>query len=274
MISKLLIERRVLAIGFLSDILDALLLNNQALAMRADFALSLGALGQWASQDQSLQQLDNLIERLWTWGIHDIVETRPDEQALVQQHQFKYLFEEWLTLCDLPNSSEKVLNAFVSQLHHKQLLDSQENMANFLRVCIDLAVDSYEQEDVALQSNEAYFPTDCIARFIVFLVGNHGDNHGVVKAEKAAFMDSILSIVVLLLNNHHIVRGEQFNQRVFFRLFSSILCEWHEFGREGYEQDRDIVLTFAETLLAIEPRHIPGFTYSWLILHADYTKIS
>lgn len=266
MVSKLLNRRVASAVEFLSNILDELLLTSQPVALRADFALSLGALGQWASQGPPLKKVDELIARLWEWGVHDVVESRLDEKAMVQQHQFQYIFEEWLALCNHPNTSPKLLNAFIAQMHHKQLLNSQEDMSTFLRFCIDTIVEAYEQQDPNLDSSEGYFPTDCLAKLAVFLVRNQCEVDGAVKTDKAAYMDSVLSIVVLLLNNHHIVRGEQFNQRVFFRLFSSMLCEWHDFGRENYAQDRDILLIFAETFLAIEPRHIPGFTYSWLIL--------
>ena len=266
MISKLLVDRRVPAIDFFSGMLDALLLNNRPVALRADFALSLAALGQWSMQGPASQNVDDLIGRLWDWGVHEVIESRPDDRALVRQHQYQYIFEEWLAICNHPNPGEKLLKIFISQMHHKQLLNSQEDMAYFLRVCIDSALDAHEQEDPSVQSNEGYFPTDCLAKLVVLLVTNQGEADGAVKGNKAACMDSILSIIVLLLNNHHVMRGEHFNQRVFFRLFSSILCEWHEFGRGNYVQDRDMMLSFAENFLAVEPRHIPGFTYSWLIL--------
>ena len=266
MISKLLIDRRLPAVDFFSEILDALLLNNQPVALRADFALSLAALGQWSSHGPASQKVDNLVRRLWDWGVPEVIESRPDDKAVVRQHQYHYIFEEWLAICNNPNPSERLLSVFVRQMHHKQLLNSQEDMADFLRVCIESAVDAHEQVDPNVQSYEAHFATDCLAKYVVFLVRNQGEADGAVKANRPAYMDSILSIIVLILNNHHVLRGEQFNQRVFFRLFSSILCDWHEFGRKDYAQDRDMVLVFADNFLALEPRHIPAFTYSWLIL--------
>lgn len=266
MISKQLHDRRPAAIDFLSDILDASLFNERPIALRADFANSLGALGQWICQQPGLQKGDDLVSKLWEWGMQEAVERRIDERAFIRQSQLRYIFEEWWTLCDDPYPSEKLLNAFISQLHHKQLLNSQEDMAHFLRLCIESCVEHYEQEELGAQTNEGMFLTDSLAKLVVFLVLNQGEADGAVKADKAAYMDSILSIIVLILNNHHVMRGEQFNQRVFFRLFSSIMCEWHDLGWENYAQDRDMILVFAENLLAVEPRHIPSFTYSWLIL--------
>lgn len=266
MISKLLQGRKLVAIDFLSAILDALLLNENPIALRADFALSLGCLGQWFWQEPSVQKANDLISKLWDWGMQEPVERRVDEKAMIRHAQLRYIFEEWCALCDQPNPTEKLANAFISQLHHKQLLNSQEDMSQFLRFSIETSVEHFEQEDLGAQTVEGLFPIDCLAKLVVFLVHNQGEAEGAVRADKAAYMDSILSLVVLHMNNHHIMRGEQFNQRVFFRLFSSILCEWHDFGWEVYGPDRDMVLVFAENLLAVEPRHIPGFTYSWLML--------
>ena len=268
MTSKMLHEHKTVAIDFLSKILDALLFNERPIALRADFAASLGALGQWISQAPApgLQKGEDLVRKLWEWGMQEVVERRVDESVLIRQNQLRYIFEEWCALCHDPNASEKLLNTFISQLHRKQLLNSQEDMAHFLRLCIEASVEHYEQEEFGAQTSEGFSSIDYLAKLVVYLVLNQGELDGAVRANKAAYMDSILSTVVLILNNHHIMRGEQFNQRVFFRLFSSTICEWHDFGWEGYAQDHDMILVFAENILAIEPRHIPSFTYSWLML--------
>ena len=266
MVSRLLNDRRHAAINFLSEVLDAVLLNDRPITLRADFAVSLGALGQWICQEPGLHQAEDLVSKLWDWGMQETLERQVDERAFVRQAQLRYIFEEWCTLCNQSHPSEKLLNAFISQLHHKQLLNGQEDMASFLRICIEASVDSYEQEEINTQPTEGLFLTDCLAKLIVLLVQNQGKADGAVKADKAAYMDSILSLVVLILNNHQVMRGDRFNQRVFFRLFSSILCEWQDFSWESFVHDREIILVFAEAILAVEPRHVPGFTYSWLML--------
>ena len=169
-------------------------------------------------------------------------------------------------MCGHPNPTDKMFGAFISQLHQRQLLNSQEEMALFLRLCIDSSVDAYEREDPNSIANEGYFNIDCLAKLIVLLVKNQGEMDGAVRGNKAAYMDSILSLVTLIFNNHHVMRGELFNQRVFFRLYSSVLCDWHDFAREDYCQDRNMILVFADNFLILEPRYFPSFTYSWLIL--------
>ena len=265
-LTKAIRDRRLVSIGFLSDIMNALLLNSHPIALRADFASSLGAMGQWLIEEPGLTMGKELMQRLRDWGVHEHIESRPDERSLIRQHQLQYIFAEWVTMCGLPNSTDKMFGAFISQLHQKQLLNSQEEMALFLRLCIDNSVEAYEREDPNSIANEGYFNVDCLAKLIVLLVKNQGETDGAVRGSKAAYMNSILSLVALIFNNHHVMRGELFNQRVFFRLYSSILCDWHDYAREDYNQDRDMILVFADNFLILEPRYFPSYTYSWLIL--------
>lgn len=267
-LTKTIEDRREVAIDFMFEITDALLLNSHPIALRADFASSLGAMGQWLAEEPGLTRAKELMQRMKDWGVHELVESRPDERSLIRQHQLQYIFAEWVTICNNPNPAGKVFGAFISQLHQKQLLNSQEEMALFLRLCIDSAMESYEREDMSVNgsTNEAYFTTDCLAKLVVLLVKNQGESDGAVRGSKPAYMNSMLSLITLILNSHHVMRGERFNQRVFFRLFSSILCDWHDLAQEGYLQNRDMMLVFAENFLLLEPRHFPGFTYSWLVL--------
>lgn len=266
-LTKLIEDHKEVAIEFMFDIMDALLLNSHPIALRADFASSLGALGQWLAEKPSLTRAKELMQRLRDWGVQEIIETRPDERSIIRQHQLQYLFTEWITICNHPFQG-KMFGAFISQLHQKQLLNSQEEMALFLRLCIDTALESYEREEAGANGNmtEGFFAIDCLAKLIVLLVRNQGQTEGAVRGSKPAYMNSMLSLIILILNNHQIMRGERFNQRVFFRLFSAILCEWHDLAREGYAQDRDMTLVFADNFLLLQPRLFPGFTYGWLVL--------
>ena len=258
------------AVDFLSDIMEALLLNDHPIALRADFSRSLGALGHWLMERPDHQGARELTQRLKDWGMRQLDDSKPDERGLIKKHQLQYIFTEWTAICNaFPKSPvDQVFTVFIFQLHQKQLLNSEEDMAVFIRLCVDAALETYMflSLDAEENSNEAFFKFDWLARLIVLLVKNQGEQEGAVRLDKAAYMKSILAIITLIINNHHIVHGDRFNQRIFFRLLSSILCDWHDFGREGQEQDRDMLLVFAETFKALPPRLFPGFTYSWLML--------
>ena len=265
----LIYDREEVALDYLSDIMDGLLLNDHPTALRADFTNSLFALGQWLLEDSNLTKAKEIVQRLKDWGVNDTLDVEPD-QSLVRKHQVQYIFEEWATLCDASpkSSSENVFQAFISQLHEKQLLSSQDDMVLFLRFCIDDAMDTYGLANLNADgsSDEMFFKLDWLAKLIVLLVKNQGEMNGAGKSNKAAYMNSTLAILTLIINNHHVMQGERFNQRGFFRLLSSVLCEWHDFGREGDASDRDMLLVFANNFLMLTPQHFPAFVYSWLML--------
>lgn len=264
-LAKLLADRREEAIDTLSDILDAVLLNDHPMLLRADFATSLSALGQWRFAAPDQQAAADLVRRLRDWGAPEFPHFEPDEQSRIKEYQFQYTFKEWLALCNQPSPSDKMVGAFISQLHQRQTINSQEDVAVFLRICIGYAVDAHEHDE-GIGSEDGYFAIDGLAKLIVLLVKYQGEADGAVKASKTAYMDSLLSLVGLILNNHHVMRGEQFNQRVFFRLFSSTLCEWSDHARYSSPEGRDMVLVFADCFLTLQPRYLPAFTYSWLML--------
>ncbi len=265
----LIYDREEFALDVLSDTLDALVLNDHPAALRADFTSSLAAVGQWLIDDPNLMKAKELFQRLKEWGVNETVDHRPDE-SLVQKHQMQYMFAEWAALCDASprTPSENFFPAFISQLHQKQLLNSEEEMAVFLRFCIDDAMDSYGLASLNADGNsdEPFFKVDWLARLIVLLVKNHGEVNGSGRRDKVAYMDSILAILTLIINNHHVMQGDRFNQRGFFRLLSSILCDWHDFGRESDTLDRDMLIVFAKNFLTLTPHHFPAFAYSWLML--------
>ncbi|KAL8949047.1 MAG: hypothetical protein Q9222_004818 [Ikaeria aurantiellina] len=264
-IARLLADRREEAVQVLSDIMDSLLLCDNPVILRSDFASSLSETGQWLSAAPSLKVAADLVRRLQEWGAPEITPFEPSERSHIKQFQLQYTFNEWLSLCNHSTSTDKILGAFISQLHGRQILNSQEDVMLFFRICIDCAVDAYEHDEGAA-ANEGYFAVDGLAKLIVLLVKHQGEADGAVKGSKTNYMHSLLSLVVLILNNHHVMRGEHFNQRVFYRLFSSVLCHWNDLTPSGPQHDREMVLVFADSFLMLQPRYLPAFTYSWLML--------
>jgi CCR4-NOT transcription complex subunit 1 len=138
----------------------------------------------------------------------------------------------------------------------------------FFRICIDLSVEAFDREDSNPSGNlsDAYIFTDALAKLIVLLVRYHGEESLEIDQGKPAYLESILALVVLVLNHHHVMHGEHFNQKVFFRLFSSILCEYHSAPEQLASQHKQIMLVFGEKFLALQPLYFPGFVFGWLSL--------
>lgn len=256
------------AIQFLSTLLDAVLLNDRPVALYADFASSLEAAWKWIEEDPSLEVGQQLKEKLASSGLPQAINaSNIDERLKFVREQMGYVFEEWVRLCNNPNASDKAALEFISQMYNRQVINNRDDLCLFLRLSIESSVDRFEQQ---LQHNgsitEAYIPIDSLAKLIVMLVKGR-EQEGEVRADKAAYLKSISSLVILILNHHHVTRGELFNQKVFFRLLSTMLSEFstsaEHFSTAEYQ---DILLVFAHIFLQIRPAYFPGFIFGWLVL--------
>ncbi|KAF2872099.1 CCR4-Not complex component, Not1-domain-containing protein [Massariosphaeria phaeospora] len=266
-IAKALHERRRAAVEMLSNLMDEILLNEHPSALRADFALSIDALTNWLAEDPTLDTGRQLISKL------QVMPTDPSltPPATGNKDQLEYVFEEWVHL-QHPDTPKQSIAAFIYQLHEEQVMKSQNECIEFIRVCIEASVTSYEHEQSlpygSGNPDAATVKVDALGNLIVDLVIYQGEQDGAVKESKAKYLDQILLVVVLVLCNHQNTRRESFNQKVFFRLFSTILFRLNEAAKEDTfaGSKADIFLAVARVFLILQPDHFPRFTFSWLTL--------
>jgi len=261
-------QHKIPALEFLSSLMDRVLLNDRPIALYTDFARSLEAMDQWLRDEPSLELGRQLIQKLKSSGLPQSISHGNNDQFDAQRVQMEYIFEEWLHLVNNSNATEKALTMFIHQLHNKQILNDADISCFFFRLCIDISVDRFEysQQNNGLLS-DAYVSIDGVSKLIIRLLKQQGEGEGEVKNSKPAYLESVLSLVVLVLNHHHVVRGEGFNQKVFFRLFSTMLCEFDLVADHFTDMDKQqIFYVFGETFYALNPSCFPGFIFGWLAL--------
>ncbi|KAI9738878.1 MAG: hypothetical protein M1818_005191 [Claussenomyces sp. TS43310] len=272
--SKGLLQRKEAALDFLSRLLHRVLLNDRPMALRADFARSLEALTLWLREEPELETGQQLVRDLAARGLPQSLDKDSGGASNDRKDQMEYTFEEWIHLCNNPNATDVSFMAFIDQLHNKQILNDVDSSCLFFRLCIDTSVDYFEHHIQRTgQIVDAYLSIDALAKLIVRLVKQQGERVGEVKNNKAAYLNSVLSLVVLVLNHHYVMRGEGFNQKAFFRLFSTMLCEFNSIAEQLNDSDRqEILLVYSETLVLLEPSRFPGFVFGWLALvsHRDF----
>ena len=271
--TRLIRQRGEEVVEPIAELFDTILFTERPLALRADFASTMGAIGELCLDIPDSQSLRSLVKQLKVWGANEFEESQPDEAGRLREHMLQYVFKEWTRMCEFEAGppSWKFASAFVSQLISRQIVTSQEDTAAFLRVCIEISIDQHDILDSQSKEvpDKAYPQVDSLARMVVVLVRSAGDLNGTVRgSSKATYMDSLLAIITLVMNKHAVTRGERFNQRIFFRLWSSILNEWNDYARDGPAQDRDMLLVFANSFKALNPAHFPAFSFGWLTLIA------
>jgi len=260
-------QRRSIAAEFLGALMDELVLGEHPGAFRADFVLSFGALSQWVGDEEDANNdfAKEIMNKLQEPS--RVPNGTPSPPESDKQDQLEYVFEEWVRL-QRPDVPERYLAAFIHQLHMRQLINDREDFAAFLRVCIDMSVNAYEREETLAFGtlDHAYIQVDALARLIVSFVAYQDEADGAVQNNKAKYLETMLCLVVLVMNHHHHTLQERFNAKVFFRLLSSLLCELHASRRHYAESFQDMSLVFGKVLIALQPRFFPAFAFAWLTL--------
>ncbi|KAH0492834.1 hypothetical protein TgHK011_007764 [Trichoderma gracile] len=262
--SKVLEARKDNSLEFLEHLLDLTILNNRPIALYADFIRTLEAAWAWVSEEPSSATGQRLKNKLMgsipsqpPQGLAD------SEEQAIQQDQLEYVFEEWVHLCNNHNASSKATTMFIQQLQARQVIRNRDDFFFLVRIGVDVSVERYEHILHTGALGDAYMATDALAK----LVSAFASMSTETLVARAAFLDSVVVLVSLVLNHHHINRPDHLNQRVFFRLLSLLLHEIHSVCEELSEDDRrDVMLRLASRLETIGPQAIPGFAFGWLSL--------
>lgn len=271
-IAKGLAARQEESLDFFASIIDNALVNDHPIALFADFAKSLELAWQWIDEDPSLEIGQELKQKLTGSGGLPPTERTGDEKSIARQSQMEYVFQEWVGLYDNPNASPKALPNLLNQMYKKQVINDKDDLCLFVRSALEFSVTAFEHYRQGGTLGDPYAPVDALSKLVVMLVSARVAD-GEVPTEKAGYLRMILSLVVLILNHHHITRGERFNQRVFYRFFSRVLSEFNEPSVELTITERQsIILNIAEQMLSMRPSYFPGFIFAWISLigHRDF----
>lgn len=267
-VATAILHHRIIAVEFLGAIFDELLLSEHPGALRADLVLSIGALDQFIKEEPDNEVANEALAKLRNASAVPNGLASPVAETDKHEDQLEYLFEEWVRL-QRPEVAERYLATFIFQLHKRGVLDSRESTSKFLRICVDMSGAAYDEQEAQGPFgvlDHAYIQVDALARLIVSLAAYQGDSEDAVQASQAQYFDQLLAFLVLLLNDHHERRQERFNSKLWFRLFSSILCQLHDYRPHFRESFIDMFASFGSMLQATNPRYFPGFAYAWLAL--------
>ncbi|KAK0707471.1 CCR4-Not complex component, Not1-domain-containing protein [Lasiosphaeris hirsuta] len=265
--SKALQARKEGSIKFLEQLMDLTLLNDSPLALYADFVRSLEEAWTWIQENPEVEAGQEFKSKVLVPPPALRSDLTQDEINSIQLDQMDYVFEEWVHLCNNPAASEKAATIFVQQMHSRGVIANKDDFFIFARQAIDKSVERFDQQSQSISSpTEAYQTIDALVKMIIIFLQSHEDGTN-GHSTQADFLDSTLALGVLVLNSHHVKRGDSFNQRVFFRFFSTLLHEVNSVSDELGEVDRDrILLRFATRFYDLRPSLYPGFIFGWVAL--------
>lgn len=260
-LSKLISAKKTIALQFLGRLLNETQFGDAPLLYRTDFAASFDAIGEWLKQDPSNTAAAALL--------NDLQDNEVEVEGRDIKDQMEYIFAEWVQLFQHNSTTDKSYSAFIIQLHQGKILADLESTLIFFRTCIEFCITEYEnltQSGSSLATN-CYIPTDALAKMVMLLVKYQVDDaDSNAQLDKAQYLESLLALVVVIFNHHSETRSENICQKVFFRLFSSLLFEFRTVENQLVEYRERFLEAFAECFLTMQPAFFPVFAFHWATL--------
>ncbi|EME41632.1 hypothetical protein DOTSEDRAFT_176891 [Dothistroma septosporum NZE10] len=266
-IAKGIKARRPIALPFLKDIVDDLLLGDNTMSFRTDFVLTYEALSNWLHEEPGLELGREIMTKLQLPANQVNGMPSPESESnKIDQHE--YIFEEWVRLQrkDLP---DRAYFAFMQQMHDRGVIAQEEEAIKFFRACLDMSCAEYDRISAVPYAtlDQAYVHIDALAKLTAMMVVFQSSANGESQANKAKPFAALTRLIILIMNDHHRRYCERFNGRVYFRLFSTLLCELQGYRQQlSSEQSQSLFVEYANALQVLQPRYFPGFMHGWLSL--------
>ncbi|CAG8526473.1 8493_t:CDS:10 [Ambispora leptoticha] len=255
-LAKLIESGRPTVIDFTTKLVRECVLKEPAIASRGDFLNSLDALERLTRRGKAPENVILLLEEL-----------RRVRDGM--REQLSIVFAEWVRIYQHPTSNEKTFANFIMQLQNQGILKGDEISSMFFRLCTEMSVDSYLKQKAAVQTAPAvaFQAVDAFSKLIVLLVKYHSDPEGINNnVAKVNYLAKIISLIVLVIAQAHEQRQQQFNQKPFFRLFTSLLNDLNSYEQQLQPIYFQILTNLSNTFHTLQPSFFPGFTFAWLSL--------
>src|SRR5690606_11499447 len=131
------------------------------------FVNSLEEAGNWLREDENQGAVKQLLADLEK--ANPELDEKQDLEAA--RNQVKYIFAEWLQLYLHVAPTEKQYFAFVYQLHKQNAINDTDSLSNFVRVCLEQSIVSFEVEtrrnNQLHSNNSCYIQIDAFAKLII-----------------------------------------------------------------------------------------------------------
>ncbi|GAA5831623.1 hypothetical protein JCM11251_000773 [Rhodosporidiobolus azoricus] len=260
-------------VDFVAKLVSACLGEVPPVATREQFSNAFEALNQASRQNKSTEAARQLLQEVQNRGTANVRTLSPGQLSSVEEpgvrEQLTFCFAEWVRLYQQSFNVEKSFVDFVVQLQKQGILKGEEISSLFFRVCAEVSIDSYIKNKAAggTPATGIFQPVDAFARLITFMIKYHADPTGANNDKaKVHYMTKVLSIVVLVLANSHEELGPHFQQKPFFRFFSSLLSNLASIETHLGPAYYQILVALSHSLNTLQPLFFPGFTFSWVAL--------
>ena len=244
------------------------------IALRSEFACTLDALLNYTPEGseehtKAAAMRDDLFKLLNESNIPLSASSEPKEgDGFVQMG---YIFVEWVKLVGHSENSLALQNAFIDRLFHCGILTEPEKFQTFFRAATEISTTAFvtEHEIRSRTQREVLLSVDCLALLITRILLKFSKNN---IEDATEYMKTIFGIIVLVLVNEHEGSKSTWNERAYFKLFSSLMCSWSDASTLDASATKHLDVSFysamGDALNSVQPIIYPGFTFAWISLIA------
>ena len=274
-LARLIETGRPSILAFAQSLLKVCLFERKDFAFYTDFLYCIQSLERVVAREEDTASIVDLLDSINKSSsivlIQEAFSDTAEPDTLVLREQLTLVFQDWVHIYYHPSSNEQSHMKFVTNLQNILKFDTISPL--FFRVCAEVSVESFRIIKASATPSRAFQAVDAFARLIVLLIAHHKDPSGVNDNHARLNLTAkILSIVVLVLVHFHEQNQSRFNQKPFFRLFSSLLNDLKTLEHHFQPVYIQILSAVSNTLHTLQPSFLPGFTFAWiqLISHRNF----
>lgn len=241
------------------------------IALRSEFACTIDALSKYVPGDSEEHKASGAArDELFTL-LHELKSPAfaSDSESVNAYVQMGYVFSEWVKLLGHGEDITNLQDLFINGLFQNGILTEPAKFELFFKAATEISTTAFatEHEIRTRTQRENYLAVDCLAFLIVRILARFSKSNADDAIE---YLKNILSIVLLVMANEHEVSKATWNERAYFKFFSSLFCSWCDTlildGDATKHLDARFYNTVGETLYSIQPIIYPGFTFAWISL--------
>ncbi|KAL0577902.1 CCR4-NOT core subunit cdc39 [Marasmius crinis-equi] len=251
---------------YVAGLIRECLTSDPPVATQSQFTFTIDVLSTLVSTGKANEEVTKLIDDLR--GIRREAprpaSTKPGLEGTKEKLFLN--FQGWVAIYQRSHSPEKNFISYVTQLTRLGFGKEDEVSLLFFRVCAESSVDHYMKCVGTGNYSNAFIQLDAMSRLIVLMIKYHGDASGHNEQMKVHYLTKILSIFVLVLANLHEEQGPQFQQKPFFRFFSSLINDFHAIEASLGSAYFHLLICISDAFSSLQPTYFPGFSFSWMCL--------
>jgi CCR4-NOT transcription complex subunit 1 len=271
------------AVGFAIEFAQACVRDNQGLQTKAAIGPLLEALSKIQYSDSSQSDaLAKLVKEVTgrsgsTGNLTEAGKEPVERRATISREKERanmppglaekvtQLFEEWMSIFELPVQNDKQYASFISQLQQQGMVKGDETTDHVFRVMVELAIDSctfHADGSIGFESVDAF--TKMVVLLVKYLAEPVNPSNTMTRV---VLLNKVLQVIArVLLRDCNSQKNGVTNQRPFFRLFTNLFVDLNAPDPALDVINLQVLGFFSSTLHNLQPCRCPAFAFAWLEL--------